>query len=173
MNLAEPFNRRVQALRDGLDESGLAAAIVSWGPHVRYLSGIVSEGAPVFLIVDPEYVTAVVPASAGIDQPWNIEIQPYFDGSVNEIVSSRHNAFVEVARIVNDRGLPLVQLGGEKGSLRLSDLAAFPSLGHAVDIGPLLARQRRRKDVQEIAHIRTNLLVLETGFDAARTTIRP
>ena len=173
MSLAETFNRRVQALRGGLNESGLVAAIVSWGPHVRYLSGIVSGGAPVFLIVDPEYVTAVVPASAGIDQSWNIEIQPYFDGTIDEIVSSRHNALVQVARVVNDRGFPLDQLGGEKGNLHLSDLAAFPALEHAVDIGPLLARQRRRKDAQEIAHIRANLLVLETGFEAARATIRP
>ena len=53
MTPAERFGHRVAALRADLAERGLDGALISWAPHVRYFSGIVSEWTPVFLNVEP------------------------------------------------------------------------------------------------------------------------
>jgi aminopeptidase len=159
---AEPFGHRIAALRAGLAERGLAGALVSWAPHVRYYSGVVSEWAPAFLIVDSSSVVALVSESAGIVPPSGVEAQTYADGALSAL-----------ARLVPDRGIDPAHLGVERDHLALSDGDMWPVLRRAVDIGPLIVRRRMRKDGDEIARIRANLCVLEAGFDAARATIRP
>ena len=173
MTLAEPFETRIQVLRTGLRECGLDGALVSWAPHVRYLSGVVSEWGPAFLVVDLQGVIAVVPASAEDSLATGIDAEPYSDGSIDEIVSLRRNALAEIPRILRYRGIVLPRLGIEQEHLALADVDTFPDLLQAADIRPLLDRQRMRKDADEIARIRANLRILEAGFDAARATIQP
>ncbi|MGH2615920.1 MAG: M24 family metallopeptidase [Thermomicrobiales bacterium] len=173
MSQPDPYARRVALLRGALAERGLDGAVVAWAPHVRYLSGIVAECAPAFLLIDQERVTAVAPASAGIAEAPGIEVVPYIDSSINEIIPPRRTALAEVSRLVEEHGIQPDRLGVERGQLVLSDMDAFPDLRQAPDIGHAIARLRMRKDPDEIACIRANLRVLEAGFDAARETIRP
>jgi Xaa-Pro aminopeptidase len=173
VTLAEPFKSRIEALRVGLAARGLDGAVISWPPHVRYFSGVVSAWMPAFLLVDPGQITAIVPESAGITAGPGVELQTYDDGAIGEIVSPQRNALVEIARAVRDREIAPSRLGVEREHLTCADTDMFPSLLPAVDIGPLITRQRMRKDEEEITRIRANLRVLETGFDAARATIHP
>jgi Xaa-Pro aminopeptidase len=173
MTLSEPFRSRVEVLRVGLAERQLDGVLVSWGPHVRYFSGVVSEWTPAFVVVDPWQVIAIVPESAGIVAGPGVKLQTYVAGGIEEIVSPRRNALVEITRVIQDRGIAPNRLGIERDHLTFVDGDAFSGLLEAVDIGLLITRQRACKDANEIARIRANLSVLETGFDAARATIQP
>jgi Xaa-Pro aminopeptidase len=153
-----------------LAQRGLDGALVSWAPHVRYFSGIVSEWAPAFLVVGPREVIAVVPESAGIGAPPGVTLRSYAEGASERL---RRNALFEADRCVQDLEIHVGRLGIEREYLTLADGDAFPGLLNAGDIGDLIARQRMRKDAEEIARIRGNLRVLAAGFDAARATIRP
>jgi Xaa-Pro aminopeptidase len=169
----DPFQPRISTFRDALTDKNLTAAIVSPPPHVRYLSGIVSAWSPAFLLIDADIVTAIVPASAGIVAPPGITLAPYADGSIHEPAVPRHAALTELGRILAAREIPLDRLGVEREDLSLADSTVLPDIRPAADIGPLLARQRMRKDHSEIDRIRTNLAILAAAFDAARETIRP
>jgi Xaa-Pro aminopeptidase len=173
MSLTEPFSSRIATFRAGLTGSGIEGALISWAPHIRYFSGIVSEWNPAYLVVDGRDVVAIVPQSADIGSAPEIELQTYFDGTIDEITSPQRNAFVEVARTVENRKISPEHLGIERERLALADVDLFPDLPRAVDIEPLIRRQRMRKDADEVRRIRANLRVLEAGFDAARATIRP
>jgi Xaa-Pro aminopeptidase/Xaa-Pro dipeptidase len=163
----------VEVLRAGLEERDLDGALVSWEPHVRYFSGVLSEWTPAFLVVDPVNVIAIVPESAGIVAEPGVELHTYVAGAIEEIVWPRRNALAEIARVNRDRGIAPERLGVEREHVSLVDVDVLPGLVEAIDIGPLITRQRMRKDADEVARIRVNLSVLETGFDAARATIQP
>jgi Xaa-Pro aminopeptidase len=168
-----PEQRRVAALRESLDGNGLEGAVIAWAAHVRYLTGIDLDWAPVFAVVDRDRVAAVVPEGAGIESTPDVEITTYVSGPLYSPAVSRPAALASLSGVLLTGGVKPDRLGVERAHLTLSDLETAPELGEATDTGPLLARQRLRKDEAEIAQIRANLRVVEAGFDAARELIRP
>jgi Xaa-Pro aminopeptidase len=168
-----PEQRRVATFRESLDGSGLDGAVVAWAPHVRYLTGIDLDWAPVFVVADRDRVTAVVPAGAGVESTPDVETATYVGGPLYSPAVSRSAALMALAVVLAERRLIPKRLGAEREHLTLADLETAPQLGNVTDVGPLLSRQRLRKDEAEIAQIRANLRVVEAGFDAARELIRP
>lgn len=169
MSLPEPFAPRVARLRAALAKECFDGALVSWPPHVSYLSGIDATSASVFLLVDAAAVTAVVPEGAEVEAMAGVLVATYASAGTDD----RQRALEAVAKVLQSRGLLLPRIGIERGDLRLADLSALSDLRPAPDVGPLLAWQRMRKDEAEIDQIRSNLRVLAAGFDAARAAIRP
>jgi hypothetical protein len=51
MSLAEPLSGRIATLRAGRAEHGIEGALISWAPHIRFLSSVISEWHPAYLLV--------------------------------------------------------------------------------------------------------------------------
>jgi hypothetical protein len=81
----------------------MCGALTSWAPHIRYLSRVVSEWNTAYLLVAGRDAVAIVPESADVGLVSGIEPLTYFDGTIAEIVSLQRNAFIEVARNVQNR----------------------------------------------------------------------
>jgi Xaa-Pro aminopeptidase len=177
MSLPEPHAARGERFRAALAARGLDGAVVTWGPHVRYLTGIVAEWAPVFLVIGPARIAAVVPASAGIAATPGVEIVAYGNGMERDSETPRQATLAALSAAMAASGVESARLGVEAEHARLSDLSGLPGLSlpleEMVDVGPILARQRQRKDAAEIARLRDNARVLTAGFEAAREAIRP
>lgn len=168
-----PEQRRVAALRESLAAHELDGAVIAWAPHVRYLTGIVLDWAPVFVVVDRDRVSVVVPEGAGIELVTGIESSTYVPGPLYSPAVARTAALVALSGVLSTHGVKPARLGTARAHVTLADLDAVPELREAAEIGPLLNRQRLRKDEAEVAQIRANLRVVEAGFDAARELIRP
>src|SRR5690606_31410766 len=131
------------------------------------------DWAPVFVVVDRDRLTAVVPEGSGIEAMPDVEIAAFAGGPLYSPAVSRPAALAVLATVLSECGLRPGRFGCERERFALADLGTVPNLRDAPDIGPLLAHQRWRKDAAEIAQIRANLRVVEAGFDAARELIRP
>ncbi|MFN8594552.1 MAG: Xaa-Pro peptidase family protein [Thermomicrobiales bacterium] len=165
--------QRLETFRASLAAHGLDRAIVSWAPHVRYLSGLAIDWAPVFVVVDRDAAIIVVPEGTEGDDRAGFDVATYRGGPEHSPTVSRLAALTSLASLLDGDGVDTWRTGIERDHLSVADLDVVPGLAAAVDIGSILIRQRQRKDAAEIARIRFNLGVVEAGFDAARELIRP
>lgn len=166
-------HQRLETFRASLAAHGLERAVVSWTPHVRYFTGLAVDWAPVFLVVDRDVATVVLPGGAEPEHLSGYDLATYSGAPQYSPAVSRPAALAVVAAVLGREGAEMRRTGVERDHVPIGDLAALPGLATAADVGPILADQRRRKDAAEIARIRFNLGVVAAGFDAAREAIRP
>lgn len=169
MTDVNPHQRRLAALRAGLDAQGLAGAILSRPEHLFYFTGAWPEGSPAFLIVCPQQAIAVAPEPLGTCE--TVTYSSYALRNDWSITSSAPEALAE--------GLAQSGLRGGNAGIEMDHLpAAFLAVvrryaAETREIGDLLWQLRRVKDAAELAQIEANVAGNDRVFAALQTAIRP
>ncbi len=163
-----PQQRRLAALRAGLDAQGLAGALLSQPEHLFYFTGAWPEGSPAFLIVRPERAMAVAQAPLG-----ELETVTYSPHDLQDAWSVASAASQALNEGLAQSGLRDGDLGIEAEHLPAAFLAVARRFGEARGIGDLLWRLRCRKDSAELAQIEANVAGNDRAFAALQRAIRP
>jgi Xaa-Pro aminopeptidase len=165
----QPLQGRLQALREALEEHGLAAAILSRPEHVFYFTGVMPGRSPVFLLVTPGGITAASPAEIP-----GCETVAYVDYDINAGWFVTESAAAALERLLEPARLRERKVGVELGQLPAAFMPAIHGRsGEVSEIGDLLWRLRRIKDEAEIAQIEANVARNDHIFGLLREAVRP
>jgi Xaa-Pro aminopeptidase len=166
---ADPYRRRLLALREALDDRGLAAAILSRPEHVFYFTGVIPGKSPAFLLVTPGGVTAVSPAEIS-----GCETIAYVDYDINAGWSVIESAAAALDRLLEPARLRERRIGVELSQVPAAFMPAIHGRsGEVLEISDLLSSLRRIKDDAEIAQIETNVARNDHVFGVLREAVRP
>jgi Xaa-Pro aminopeptidase len=162
-------NARLERFRNLLAISGIEQALVTWPPHVTYLTGVSAGWGPAYLLVAPVRLIAIAPETLREDYcRAGAEVHSFPEGPF--AADSRRAALETLAaaapRSARGRG------GIERGRATAAEVHAA-GIRATTDITPLLETLRARKDASEVERIRANLALLATGFEGARGAIAP
>jgi Xaa-Pro aminopeptidase len=164
-----PHQRRINALREALDASGLAGALLSRPQHVFYFTGVMPGASPSFLLVQAQHVLAVAPAPVG-----QVETVTYVDYDIYNGWQVTAAAAKALERALARCGWSSQTVGLERAHLPVAFMtAAHRHIRSAADLENLLWRVRRVKDASEIAQIETNVAGNDQVFRAVQVAIRP
>lgn len=160
--------RRIDALRDVLEENRLGGAILSRPEHVFYFTGTLPGPSPAFLIVLPQTLIAVAPTTIA-----GYETITYTDYDIHNGWDVGQEASRALAHALSARksrrpvGAELVHLAATYGT------AVHDAVGELYGIADLLWRLRRIKDDNEIARIEANVAGNDRVFRTVRDTLAP
>jgi Xaa-Pro aminopeptidase len=171
--------QRLEAFCASLAAERIELAVITNYRHVYYLTGHLRETElPQVLLVSAEGESTLITDS----QPSECaagDVKVYESYSINWPVSFA-GICEKVANAILDAcgrfrgGVRRIAIERERTSaLLLEPVRAFWPGADYFDAGPMLARLRRRKHVDEIDLIKQCVACIETGYAAARAVIRP
>ncbi len=164
----DTLERRLSALRAGLEARGLAAAVLSRPQHLFYFTGVQPGAAPAFLLALPRETVAVAPAPLG-----DLETVTYVSYDIHQGWSLPAGASAALEQALAGSGLEGRAVGAELDHLPALYLQAIGRhAGPVNDLGELLWGLRRVKDGAEIAQIEANVAANDRVFAALQRTVR-
>ena len=166
--MPEPYAVRIEALRAGIENAGIAAAVLSRPQHVFYYSGTMPGREPHFLVVTPRMVMAVAPAGLpGVGTFVYSSYDIHKGWSVPDAAAAALEQALSVAGTVGKT------LGVELPFLGANFLPVVQKRSaDCLDIGDLLWRLRRYRDAGEMLQIEANIVANDRLHARLRALIR-